>query len=57
METNEYVAIMSELAKSALTSYFLYSRLAGMSEEEVHGVFLEEREKFRANKPEDLPDV
>lgn len=49
--------LLIEAAKLALQSFFIQMNLANKSEEEILKIYTEEREKFKKNKPEDLPIV
>ena len=50
-------AVLIELAKLAVQSYFTYTRLAKLTEEETNKLFFEIQKKFAENDPANLPDV
>jgi hypothetical protein len=49
--------LIIEAARLALQSYFMQMQLAGKTEEEIEQIYNEEKIKFLANRPEDLPEV
>ena len=51
------IAALIELAKLGLNSYFSIMRLAGKTDAEIDSMFIDERERFKSNNPDDLPDV
>lgn len=46
-----------EVAKLGLQVYLLNMQLAGKSPEEIERIFQTAYAEFKANRPEDLPDV
>ena len=49
--------LILELAKLTIQTYFSYMKIAGKTDEEIEEIYSEEKAKFTANKPEDLPEV
>jgi hypothetical protein len=50
-------ALIVEGVKLAMQICFTGMKLAGKTDAEIDQLFLEEKAKFDANRPEDLPDV
>ena len=50
-------SLVEELTKLVIYGAVSYLRIAGKSDEEIDQLFNEALEKFRTNKPEDLPNV
>lgn len=48
-------AMIAQLGKLAIQSYFTWMEQAGATEEEIEEMFKAEREEFKARRPEDLP--
>lgn len=46
-----------ELAKMALTTYFQYARLAGLTQDQIIALYNAEKTRFYINDPSYLPDV
>ena len=51
------IAAGLEVLKLLLRAVFEFTRLSGMSTEELEKTYQEEYAKFMANDPDDLPDV
>lgn len=49
--------MLVQLAVISLQGIFQMMKVAGKSEAEIDQLFWEEKGKFEARKPEDLPDV
>lgn len=50
-------ALIVEGVKLAMQICFTSMKLAGKTDEEIDKLFWDERDKFDANRPGDLPDV
>jgi len=46
-----------DLAVVGIQGAFSLLEMAGKTPEEIDAIYAEEKAKFQANKPEDLPDV
>ena len=57
MVTGVAVAGAIDLAKLVLSAYFQACRMARLSDEDREKLYQEELAKFRARRPEDLPEV
>lgn len=49
--------LVGEFAKMALSAYFESKRLEGVTAEQIQAEFNAEYEKFKASKPEEIPEV
>lgn len=45
------------LVKMLLSAYFQSAKMAGLSEEDMKKLYEEEDRKFKASRPDQLPDV
>lgn len=55
MAAESAIILAGELAKLSLIAYFQYSRMAGLSKEEMEKMYLEEKSKFLENDPNKIP--